>query len=81
MLRVDDLRGAFGRRIRRLRHALAWSQEQLAERADTHWTYISGIERGRHNPGLNMIGRLARALDVSPSKLLRGVGSGRHRGK
>jgi transcriptional regulator with XRE-family HTH domain len=49
------------------------SQEQLAERADTHWTYVSGIERGRHNPGLNMIGRLAKALHVSPSELLSGL--------
>jgi transcriptional regulator with XRE-family HTH domain len=50
------------------------SQEQLAERAETHWTYVSGIERGRHNPGLNMLGRLAHALDLPLSGLLDGVG-------
>jgi len=67
---VDDLRTAFGARLRRLRAERGLSQEQLAERADTHWTYISGIERGVRNPGLNMLGRLATALDFSLSDLV-----------
>jgi transcriptional regulator with XRE-family HTH domain len=71
---VPDLRPALGRRLRRLREDREMSQEQLAERAETHWTYVSGIERGRHNPGLNMLGRLAHALDVSLSELVTGVG-------
>jgi transcriptional regulator with XRE-family HTH domain len=79
---VDDLRPAFGRRLRRLREQHGLSQEELAERAETHWTYVSGIERGQHNPGLNMIGRLAHALGVSASELLAGVGAGpRHRSR
>jgi transcriptional regulator with XRE-family HTH domain len=41
------------------------SQEQLAERAELHWTYVSGIERGRRNPGLNILARLAKALHVT----------------
>jgi transcriptional regulator with XRE-family HTH domain len=67
---VDDLRPAFGRRVRALRQKRGLSQEQLAERADLHWTYISGIERGRRNPGLNILGRLACALDVPLPKLV-----------
>lgn len=47
-----------------LRERLNLSQEQLAERADLHWTYVSGIERGQRNPGLNILVRLARALKV-----------------
>ena len=42
-----------------------FSQEQLAARADLHWTYISGIERGIRNPGLNIPVRLAKALELS----------------
>jgi transcriptional regulator with XRE-family HTH domain len=67
---VDDLRPALGRRVRALREKLGLSQEQLAERAQLHWTYVSEIERGRRNPSLNILGRLARALDVPLSKLL-----------
>jgi transcriptional regulator with XRE-family HTH domain len=67
---VDDLRAALGQRVRELRERLRLSQEQLAERADLHWTYVSGIERGKRNPGLNILGRLARALKVSLPELL-----------
>jgi transcriptional regulator with XRE-family HTH domain len=62
---VDDLRAALGSRVRDLRDRIGLSQEQLAERADLHWTYISGIERGRRNPGLNILARLAKALNVT----------------
>jgi transcriptional regulator with XRE-family HTH domain len=71
-----DLRPAFGARVRRLRLARSLSQEALAERAELHWTYVSGVERGVRNPGLNTIGRLARALGVTPARLLSGVASG-----
>jgi transcriptional regulator with XRE-family HTH domain len=67
---VDDLRPAFGRRIRTLRQKRGFSQEELAERAQLHWTYVSEIERGRRNPSLNILGRLARALDVPLSRLM-----------
>jgi transcriptional regulator with XRE-family HTH domain len=52
-----------------LRERLHLSQEQVAERADLHWTYVSGIERGRRNPGLNTMG-IATALGVSLSELV-----------
>ena len=66
---MEDLRAAFGRRIRELRHAQELSQEALAERARLHWTYVSAVERGLRTPGLDVIGRLATALAVSPSEL------------
>lgn len=59
----------FGRRVRELRHARGLSQEELAHRAGMHYTYLGGIERGERNPALLNIGRLARALGVSPSEL------------
>ena len=60
----------FGRTVRRFRHALRLSQENLADRASIHRTYIGGIERGERNPTLTMIVRLARALGVPPAELL-----------
>jgi len=38
------------------------SQEQLAERAGLDRTYVSGVERGRRNPTLDVLQRLANAL-------------------
>jgi transcriptional regulator with XRE-family HTH domain len=68
---VQDLRPTLGKRVRELREQRGLSQEQLAERAGLHWTYVSGIERGRRNPGLNTLGALAKALGVTLWEFLR----------
>ena len=56
--------------MRQYRVVLGISQEDLADRAVIHRTYIGGIERGERNPTLTMIHRLAQALGISPTKLL-----------
>jgi len=66
---VNDLWAAFGRRVRRLRHKFEVSQEELADRAGLHCTYLGGIERGERNPALINIGPLAVALGVSIAEL------------
>lgn len=66
----------FGSRVRAERERLGVSQEELADRAGMHRTYLGGVERGERNVGLlNMI-RIANALGVAPSSLLRGIGRG-----
>ncbi len=69
----DDITKAFGVRLREARTALDLSQEALAERAGVHRTYVGTIERGQQNVALRNIVRLARALNTTPSDLLRGV--------
>jgi transcriptional regulator with XRE-family HTH domain len=59
----------FGLRLRALREKAGFSQEDLAERAQVHRTYLSGIERGRRNPSLINLLRIARALNLSISAL------------
>ncbi len=54
----------FGAHVRKLRMARGWSQEELAERAKKHWTYVGGVERGERNPTLRVIADLAHALRV-----------------
>ena len=44
-------------------------QEELAHAAGIHVTYLSGIENGKRNPGLLIVGRLARALMVPVGEL------------
>jgi transcriptional regulator with XRE-family HTH domain len=63
---------AFGRTVRMYRKRAGHSQEELADRAKIHRTYIGGIERGERNPTLTMIHRLAKALGILPSQLLEG---------
>lgn len=60
----------FGATVRNLRFRLGLSQEELAERADLHRTYIAGIERGARNVTLKTINKLARALEVSIAAIL-----------
>lgn len=64
---------AFGQRIRTLRHAMGWSQEDLAERTGLDRTYISSVERGQRNISLNNIAALATALEVNFAELFEGL--------
>ena len=66
---MDDLRAAFGRRVRELRKEHGFSQEELAHRAGLHYTYVGGIERGERNPALVNIGKIAAALGISVAEL------------
>ena len=44
---MDDLRVAFARRVRALRHERGFSQEELAHRAGLHYTYVTAYDVGR----------------------------------
>jgi transcriptional regulator with XRE-family HTH domain len=68
-VKVAGQQRAFGRRIRELRQARGWTQEELGHRTRRHWTYIGGIERGERNPTLKVIADLAAAFDVPVAHL------------
>jgi transcriptional regulator with XRE-family HTH domain len=55
-----------GQNVRRLRVERKLTQEQLAHDAGIDLTYVGGIERGRRNPSVDVLGRLASSLDVHP---------------
>ena len=63
--------------VRDLRHVRNLSQRQLAGRMGVPRTYISKIENGKAMPTLSSLDRLARALEVDLSALLRDA-PGRH---
>jgi transcriptional regulator with XRE-family HTH domain len=65
-----DWRGIVGDNVRRLRVARGLTQEQLAFESKIDLTYMGGIERGRRNPSLLVISRIALALGVEPADLL-----------
>ncbi|HEV7403098.1 MAG TPA: response regulator [Chthoniobacteraceae bacterium] len=66
---VGDVKSCFGRAVRSERFALHISQEELADRAGLHRTYISDVERGTRNLSLESIGKLAAALKLSVAGL------------
>ncbi len=65
-----DIRGVVGGNVRRLRQERGLTQEQLAFDAQIDLTYLGGIERGRRNPSLLVMERLARSLTVEISALV-----------
>jgi CheY-like chemotaxis protein len=73
---TGNVKKLFGAAIRRQRIELDFSQEELAERAGLHRTYISDVERGARNLSLESIERLARALEISVSTLFARAGNG-----
>lgn len=60
----------FGYRLKTLRKAKGWSQEELGKRAGLHRTYIGSIERSERNVSLINIEIIAKALKVKISDLV-----------
>jgi transcriptional regulator with XRE-family HTH domain len=60
-----DITSYVGLAFRQLRERGEISQEELAFRAGLDRTYLSGIERGRRNPSLKSMQRIAAELGVS----------------
>ena len=74
---MDRWRAVLGGNVRRLRLHAGITQERLAHDAEIDLTYLGGIERGRRNPSLLVMARIAAVLGVEPADLLAepGIGS------
>jgi transcriptional regulator with XRE-family HTH domain len=68
---APDIRERFGFAVKIRREELGLTQEEFADRAGVHRTYLSDIERGSRNVSLINIERLAAALAVRLSELFR----------
>ena len=68
---MDDWRAVVGRNVYRFRKTAGLTQEQLAFEAKIDLTYVGGIERGRRNPSVQVLARIAIALNVEPADLLK----------
>lgn len=67
---MTDIRKNFGEHLRKLRRERNLTQEGLADKAGMHFTYIGQIERGKRNPSLVNLQKLAKALKVDAGQLL-----------
>ena len=63
----------FGKNVQEFRKSQQMSQEQLAELAGVHRTYIGMIERAEKNITLLSIAKIASALNVNISELLKNL--------
>ena len=67
--RASTVSVQLGQRIRDLRQALAFTQEELAEKADISVSFLSMIERAERLPHIKTLVSLAAALGMTLSKL------------
>ena len=67
------LQRELGDRIKSRRQELELTQAALAEKADLHYTYIGGLETGVRNPSIDLIARLAKAMDMDLGELVAGL--------
>ncbi len=67
---MQDWRKIVGTNVRRIRKARGLTQEELAFESEIDLTYMGGIERGRRNPSLLVMARIAESLRVKLAELV-----------
>jgi transcriptional regulator with XRE-family HTH domain len=73
---VDTAEKRYGEELKRARASVGISQEDLADRADVHASYVSQLERGIKSPTLGVMLRLAGALGLPAGEMVRAAESG-----
>lgn len=68
----QEIKKLFGKRVRERRLALGLTQQELADCASLHRSYIGEIELGRRNVTLKSAVKIARALQVDIAFLFGG---------
>jgi transcriptional regulator with XRE-family HTH domain len=66
----QDMAGAFGAFVKTQRQLAKISQRQLAKASGVSDSYLSQLERGHYSPSVEVLGGIARALDLSPASVL-----------
>lgn len=67
---MKELKKVVSQRIKNLRELRNLTQEELAERAGLSYKYIGEIERGSGNPTIEILGKLAKALETPLTQLI-----------
>jgi transcriptional regulator with XRE-family HTH domain len=69
-----DIKQALGEAIEDMRSERGLTRRQLAKRARMSYSYLHNLETGRRTPNLELLTKIAWALDMTPSKLLEAAG-------
>ena len=59
-----DIKQRIGARTKQIRFKKGMTQQKLSERMEINSKYLSSIERGKENPTLNILIKLAESLEV-----------------
>jgi transcriptional regulator with XRE-family HTH domain len=70
---MNELNNSIAQALIKYRHAAQLSQEELADLAHIHRTYVSQIERGLKMPTLAILFKIACALNIKPSDLVQEI--------
>lgn len=73
IMKILTIEEQLGLRIRYLRKEKNLSIEDLALEAEINKNYLSDLERGRRNPSIKVINRLAKSLVITLSELFIGI--------
>ncbi|MDD4294899.1 MAG: helix-turn-helix transcriptional regulator [Candidatus Omnitrophica bacterium] len=68
---IKKIRQEFGMVVRRERHKLNLSQEDFADIVNIHRTYVSSIELGKVDIGIGVAFKIANALNLPLSKIVK----------
>ena len=72
IMKNEEIRKAFGGRIKELRKRKSWTQKELANKIDVRFAQLNKYECGLHAPPLDKLVLLAEALDTTVDFLLTG---------
>ncbi len=65
---MESITQSVGKRIRTYRQRIGLTQEELAEIAEVHPTYIGQVERGEKNLTIGTLGKILNAFKISPAE-------------
>lgn len=66
---MKNIKQLIGEKIRLIRKNKGLSQEALGHKAELHYTYIGGIERGEKNCSIDTLNKIADALQINIAEL------------
>ena len=69
-LKLNGLYKQLGEKVEKARTKAGFTQEELANKAGFHRTYIAGIETGRRNISVKSLEKIAKALGIETNNLL-----------
>ena len=67
---MSELRINIGKKVRSKRLEYGWTAEELAKRAGTSSSHVYNIEKGYNKFSLDILERIAKALNCSAEELL-----------
>ncbi len=73
IMQDQDIRKAFGKRLKELRKQKGWTQKQLANQLDIRFSHLNKYESGMHIPPIEKLVQLADIFDVSLDYLVMGL--------